>query len=208
MKTTRTRTLALAASLSFGLAMSAALPQAAFAQFSDSYKFLESVRKGNVEDIRKAVEQPGVTPINTKDRGSGETALIITVGRRDVAITNYLLAQGARPDLTDNSGRSPLMVAVEKRFIEGAQMLLAKKANPNLANSSGETPLIRAVQMNDLDMVRLLMLAGADPNRRDTLAGQSAIDYARASSRSTAMMDALNAKAQAPRSKAVQGPTL
>lgn len=200
----RTGALALAALLSLGLAA----PQAALAQFSDSYKFLESVRKGNLDDIRKAVEQPGVTPINTKDRGSGETALLITVNRRDVTLTNYLLARGARPDLADNAGRTPLMAAVEKRFVEGAQMLLAKKANPNQTNGSGETPLIRAVQMNDLEMVRLLMLAGADPNKRDSLAGMSAIDYARTNNRSSAMIEALNAKTQAPRSKAMQGPQL
>lgn len=204
MRAGRPRMIALAALFSLGLAA----PQPALAQFSDSYKFLEAVRKGNIDDVRKAVEQPGVTPINTKDRGTGETALMITIARRDLVWTSYLLTQGARPDLTDNNGRSPLLLAVEKRFIEGAQQLLAKKANPNLANNSGETPLIRAVQMNDMEMVRLLMTAGADPNKRDSLAGMSAIDYAKTNNRSSAMVDALNAKTQAPRSKAMQGPQL
>lgn len=184
------------------------LAQPAAAQFSDSYKFLEAVRKSNTEDILKFLEQPGVTPINTKDKTTGETALLVVINRRDLTMTNYLLARGARPDLADNDGRSPLMLAVEKRFAEGAQLLLARKANPNQSNSRGETPLIRAVQMRDLEMVRLLMNNGADPNKRDALAGQSAIDYAKAGNPPAGMMDALTAKQAPPRSKAVQGPTL
>lgn len=190
------------------LALGLAAPLPALAQFSDSYKFLEAVRKSDNDAVIKAVEQPGVTPVNTKDRSTGETALLITINRRDLVWTNYLLSHGARVDLTDNSGKSPLLLAVERRFVEGAQLLIARKANPNQANDSGETPLIRAVQLNDLDMVRLLIAAGADPNRRDNLAGMSAIDYAKSSSRSQAMMDALTAKLQAPKSKGVQGPVL
>lgn len=200
----RSRSLTLAVVALFGLF--AALPAAA--QFSDSYKFLEAVRKGDNDAIVKALEQPGVTPVNTKDKTTGETALMITIGRRDVTYTRYLLSRGARPDLTDNEGRSPLMLAVEKRFIEGAEMLIGVKANPNQANSSGETPLIRAVQMRDLAMVRLLVTAGADPNKRDALAGQSALDYARHGTPVPGMVDLLTAKQQAPRSKSVQGPTL
>jgi ankyrin repeat protein len=184
------------------------MTQPAAAQFSDSYKFLEAVRKGDNDAILKALEQPGVTLVNTKDKITGETALLITIGRRDVAHTRYLLSRGARPELTDNQGRSPLMLAVEKRFFEGAEMLLGVSANPNQTNNSGETPLIRAVQMRDLAMVRLLMTAGADPNRRDALAGQSAIDYARQGSPVPGMVEALTAGKQAPKSKAVQGPTL
>jgi ankyrin repeat protein len=182
--------------------------QPAAAQFSDSYKFLESIRKSDNDAIIKFLEQPGVTPINTKDKTTGETALLIVIGRRDLTMTNYLLARGARPDLADNNGRTPLMLSVEKRFLEGAQLLIARGANLNQANGSGETPIIRAVQIRDLEMVRLLMTNGADPNKRDALAGMSAIDYAKAGAPVAGMMDALTAKQVAPRNKAVQGPTL
>ena len=200
----RARLLTLAAAALLG----GFVAQPALAQFSESYKFLESVRKGNNDEVIKALEQPGVTPVNTKDKTTGETALLITIGRRDATFTRYLLSRGARPDLTDNQGRSPLMLAVEKRFFEGAEMLLSLKANPNQANNSGETPLIRAVQMRDLAMVRLLMTAGADPNKRDALAGQSAIDYAKHGNPVAGMMDALTTKQQTTKSKGVQGPTL
>lgn len=189
-----------------GLALAA--PQAARAQFSETYKFLEAVRKSDGAAVTKAIEVPGVTPINTKDRSTGETALHITVGRRDDQWTSYLLAHGARVDILDNMGRSPLMVAVERRYVAGVEMLLGRKANPNQANDSGETPLIRAVQVGDVDIVRLLLAAGADPNRKDSIAGMSAIDYAGRDARNSAMLDLLKTKAKAAPSKGVQGPQL
>jgi hypothetical protein len=57
-------------------------------------------------------------------------------------------------------------------------------------------------------MVRLLMTNGADPNKPDRLAGMSAIDYAKSGAPVAGMMDALTAKQAAPKSKAVQGPSL
>lgn len=189
------------------LAMIAAATPAA-AQFTQSYKFLEAIRKANQEEIVKFLEQPGVTLVNTRDQGTGETALLITVGRRDLIYTNYLLSRSANPNLTNNAGLSPLMLAVERRFIEGAQLLLANGARPDLTNDSGETPLIRAVQMRDLEMVRLLLSKGADPNRKDRLAGMSAIDYARAGNTVPGMIDALTANASEQRPANVQGPQL
>jgi len=192
------------------IALMAALVAAppAGAQFSQSYKFLEAIRKSDQTEIVKFLEQPGVTLVNTKDQSTGETALLITVGRRDLIYTNYLLSRSANPNLTNNAGLSPLMLAVERRFVEGAQLLLANGANPNLANDSGETPLIRAVQMRDIEMARLLVSKGADPNRKDRLAGMSALDYARAGNPVPGMVDLLTANAAAPRSRDVQGPQL
>jgi ankyrin repeat protein len=199
-----TRPFALAATI----LISSVMVQPAAAQFSESYRFLEAVRKADNSKIVEYLETPGVTPINTKDRSTGETALMIVVGKRDQQMTSYLLSRGARPELTDNDGRAPLMLAVERRFYEGAQSLLASKADANQTNSSGETPLIRAVQMRDMEMVRLLMANGADPNRRDRLAGMSAIDYAKAGPTVGGMMDLLASGQKAQPSGAVQGPRL
>lgn len=198
------RAVLFALLLALGLAASAP----ALAQFSDSYKFLEAVRKSDGDAVVKAVEQPGVTLINTKDRSTGETALMITIGRRDFIWSNYLLAHGARTDLTDNSGRSPLMLAVERRYLEGVQLLLDRRADPNLANNSGETPLIRAVQLGDIDMVRMLLSFGADPGKRDNIAGMSAIDYAKRDNRVPGLVDLLNAHQKPVKSKNIQGPQL
>ncbi len=152
------------------------------------------------------VEAPGTTLVNTRDRTTGETALLITVGRRDLTYMRYLLGHGARPDLAANDGRTPMMVAVEKRFPEGVETLIANGANVNQINSKGETALMRAVQMQDVAMVRLLISNGADPRKRDNLAGMSSRDYAERDARIPGMLEALDAAKPAAPVKAVQGP--
>ena len=184
------------------------LPGAAGAQMmSESYKFLAAVRKSDGEAVTRFVEAPGTTLINTRDRTTGETALLITIGRRDVTYMRYLLGHGARTDIAANDGRTPLMLAVEKRFAEGVEALLSSGANVNQANGKGETPLMRAVQMQDVATVRQLIAAGADPRKGDSLTGMSARDYAERDARIPGMLEALDQAKPAAAAKPVQGPS-
>lgn len=184
------------------------LPSIASAQMmSESYKFLEAIRKGDGAKVASFVEAPGTTLVNTRDRTTGETALLITVARRDLTYMRYLLGHGARPDVAANDGRTPLMLAVEKRFPEGVEVLLSNNANVNQANSRGETALIRAVQMQDVAMTRLLISNGADPRKRDNMTGMSAREYAERDARIPGMLEALDAAKPAAPAKAVQGPS-
>lgn len=187
-------------------ALALIMPAPALAQFSESYKFLEAVRKKDGAVVTEYVEAPGTTLINTRDRSSGETALLITVARKDTTWMAYLLGHGARTDIAANNGRFPLMLAVETRFPEGVELLLANGANVNQANSSGETALIRAVQLKDLGMVRMLIARGADPDKHDSLAGMSARDYAKRDARDTGILDLLATAKPAKPARPVQGP--
>lgn len=167
----------------------------AFGQFSESYNFLKAVRERDGAKVTQIVSNPSSTAINARDSGSGEGALHILVRGRDLGFLAFLLARGARPDIQDNQGNTPLILAASIGWAEGAETLLARRANPNLPNSRGETPLILAVQRRDIALVRLLMGRGADPNRSDSIAGYSALDYARRDNRAAAILRLL----QAPR---------
>ncbi len=184
-------------------------PAIAQAQFSDSYNFLKAVKERDGAKVMDIIGKPGSTLINTRDVSTGETALHIVIERRDAGWLQFLLAQGAKPDLTDQSGTTPLMLATRLRFIEGAQQLLDSGAQVDKANNGGETPLIRAVQMRDLPLIRLLVSRGANPDKRDTLAGMSAREYAVRDGRSQAILDILDsAKSKPGRTGPVQGPAL
>lgn len=163
----------------FGLLAGAAIGVAspAIAQFSPSYKFLESVRKQESQEVTDAVSQPGSTIINTQDSSTGETALLITVARRDPAWLGFLLAKGADPNLGNNHGVTPLMLAATLGFGDGVTLLVDHGARLNDADTTGETPLITAVHRHDLAIMRALLKAGADPDRADS-SGRSARDYA------------------------------
>ncbi len=148
---------------------------------------------------------PGSTVINAKD-GNGDGALHIVTRGRDRVWLGFLLGKGARADLANKEGNSALMLASQLGWLEGAQLLVRFKANVNQANSRGETPLIFAVHNRDVAMTRLLVGMGANPKRADSVAGYSALDYARQDKRAAAVLKLLEA-APAP-SKPVSGPKL
>ncbi|WP_174278214.1 ankyrin repeat domain-containing protein [Sphingomonas bacterium] len=151
----------------------------AAAQFqSDSYKFLQAVRDAKNNDVIEALNKPGQTVVNTRDKTTGEAALHITVRRGDVPYTTFLLQKGADPNIRDGRNNTPLMIAAELGQDDVVPVLLLALANPNLGNQAGETPLIRAVQRRDLALIRTLLGAKADPDQRDIIAGLSARDYA------------------------------
>ncbi|MBW6532358.1 ankyrin repeat domain-containing protein [Sphingomonas citri] len=182
------------------------LPAAAQQQ-SQSYKFLESIRKGDGNAVIATLDQPGQTIINTRDVTTGEGALHIVVKRGDSAYLRYLLAKGADPNLRDRDGETPMMLAVQAGQPEMVQILANAKANANLADGSGETPLIRAVQRRDLSLVRAVLAAGGNPDQPDNVAGMSARDYAKRDTRSTAIAKVLD-ETPAKTQRAVAGPRM
>lgn len=175
--------------------------------FSEGYKFLKAVRERDGNTVTEMLEKPGSTVIDAREVSSGENALQIVIARQDLAWLGFLLSKGANANQQDDSGNSPMMQAVEAGFTEGVRRLLSARANINLPNRSGETPLIRAVQKRDVAMVRLLLANGADADRRDVIAGLSARDYAKADTRTPAILKLIEEGKKAP-AKGVSGPVL
>jgi len=185
MRGTRFRIAALAA---LALLAAPAIAQS----YSEGFNFLKGVRERDSATVNSMVGRPNPAVLNARDSGSGEGALHILVRGRDRTWLGFLLAHDLRPDLQSNDLTTPLMLAAQIGWTEGAELLLAFHANPNLQNRNGETPLILAVHRRDLAMVRLLRSQGADPNVTDSVAGLSALDYARQDPRATAILRALN----------------
>lgn len=150
----------------------------ASAQYSPGFKFLEAVKKKDGDAVTQALKTPGSTIINSRDITTGETALHIVTQRRDVVWMQFLLAQGANPNIADVKGVTPLVLATQLGFLEGAETLIGKGAKIDVPNATGETPLIAAVHRHDIPMLRLLLRSGADPDRADS-SGRSARDYAK-----------------------------
>ena len=172
-------------------ALSLAAPAAA--QFSDSYKFLEAVRKKDGNAVTDALAEPGSTLINTRDVTSGETALHIVTKRRDLAWMEFLIGKGANVNLRDSKGGTPLVLATNANFTEGVELLVGKNARLDESNNAGETPLITAVHNRNTGMMRILLKAGADPDRADN-SGRSARDYAKLGGGSLLLEIETNAK--------------
>ena len=168
----RTIILSIAAMATAGLAVPATAQL-----YSEGYLFLQAVKNREGEEATEMLNQPGTTIVNSRDISSGETGLHITVDRRDLTWTKFLLQEGANPNIADNSGRTPLIAAAQIGFIEGVEELVKAGARVDTANETGETPLIAAVHARNIELIEVLMNAGADPDRADN-AGRTARDYA------------------------------
>lgn len=182
--------LTMAVLLAGGLAV--AVP--AQAQFSDGYKLLEAVKKLDGTKVTDMLADPSVS-VNTRDVTSGETALHIVVQKRNKVWVDFLLQQGANPNIADSKGVTPLMLAANLGFLEAVQSLVTGGARVDIADQTGETPLISAVHRRDAALVRALLKAGANPDRADN-SGRSARDYAELDGRGGAILTEIEAAAK------------
>jgi uncharacterized protein len=187
------------------LLLVAAMVPAGAQDFSNAYNFMKAVKERDPTTVNRLVATPGSVVINSKEQPSGNGALHLVVRDRDLNWLSFLLGKGAKADLQNAEGNTPLALAAQLGWLEGAEILV-RRSPVDLANRRGETPLILAVQQRNLPMVRLLLARGADPKRTDSIAGLSAIDYARRDGRAAPILKLL----EAPRTpaKAVQGPKL
>jgi ankyrin repeat protein len=180
------------------------------AQFSDSYKFLEAVKKKDGQKVTDFLNEPGTTIVNTRDIVSGETALHIVTQRRDVTWIRFLTQKGADPNVANKKGITPLALAASLGFVEGVDALISAGARVDEPSQTGETPLIAAVHRRDIPMVRMLLQAGANPDRADN-SGRSARDYATLDGSSAVMSEIRNStknQKQQEQPAKVYGPSL
>lgn len=197
------RKLSLALALAAPLAGAVLLPMPAAAQFSDSYKFLEAVKKKEGQTVTDMLADGSPNLINTRDLTSGESALHIVTARRDLTWMQFLIGKGANVNVRDGRGATPLVIAANLNFIEGVELLIASGARVDETNNAGETPLITAVHNRNMPLIRALLKAGADPDRADN-SGRSARDYARLAG-SAAITSVIESEAK-PKAKPGQGP--
>ena len=188
-----------------GILLACAAP--AMAQFSDSYNFLKAVRDADGDEAMKYLAKPGAPVLNTRDPSTGETALHISVKAHNGSWVGFLLNKGINTEIKDRQGNTALHDAALVGDPTALTYLLAMKARVNATNNNGETPLILAVHRRDIEAVHALIDAGADANIQDTIAGKSALDYARQDPRASAILKVL-LEAKAPPKKAVAGPVL
>lgn len=194
--------------LAGALAAAVAVPVAAQQQFSDTTTMLKAVRERDGATVEQLLADPASNAVNARDSATGEGTLHIVARRRDLQWLAYLLGRGARADMQSNDGSAPLHFAASIGWLEGVQQLLARRASVDITNNRGETPLILAVQGRQTEVIPLLVQRGANPNHTDSVAGYSALDYARQDRRDPTiarMLEAAPARQQ-PQQQ-VYGPT-
>jgi ankyrin repeat protein len=157
--------------------------------------FVEAVKNRDGDKAQAALgDNPVPAVINARD-GEGNTALTISIARRDPDFTGFLLNKGADPDMgTERTGDTPLIIAARVGFDQAVEWLLSMGAKVDATNKMGETALITAVQQRNPLIVRRLLEAGADPDKTDTAQGFSARDYATRDGRARDILQMINNK--------------
>lgn len=188
-----------------GLMLACATP--AMAQFSDSYNFLKAVREADGDKAMQLLSKPGAPVLNTRDPSTGETALHISVKSHQANWVGFLLNKGANTEIRDRDGNTPLHDAALFGDPTAMNYLIGMKAKVNATNNRGETPLVLAVHRRDTVLVQQLMDGGADPKIADTIAGKSALDYAKEDPRGGAVLKLMQ-DAKPAAKKTVSGPVI
>lgn len=211
----RNRVMGLALALTLVPAAGMMTVGTAQAQVSQGHKFLEAVRKKDLEAAKTmlsssgAKSTPGNIIVNARDITTGDAALHIVIKRRDMGWLRYLISNLADVNIRNNQGTTPLWLSVNTSFTDGALELIARGAKVNDPGPAGETPLIAAVHQKNLELARALIAAGADANKADN-SGRTAVDYAQLSIKGTTLGNEIEAAGKAAKAKKTKtyGPSL
>ena len=126
--------------------------------------------------------------------------------KRSNPYVNYLLQNGADPNLADKNGDTALMIAARLGYLEGINSMIAARAKIDATNRQGETALIIAVQTRNVQAVKRLLEAGASASRTDSASGLSAREYAVRDRRSTEILKLIDSVK--PKPLFVAGPVI
>lgn len=98
---------------------------------------------GALDVVQQLVGQQG-TDVNVRVGEDGETPLMAAVACGQLGVVNYLLQQGANPNVRDEDGKTPLHEACDIGSLPLVMALAEHGADINARDEDGETPLHEA----------------------------------------------------------------
>lgn len=126
---------------------------------------LAAVKAKNGVLIDFLLERRTVTTlIDRQTEPEHETALSVTLNRRDFKLADRLIAKGATPKVESEPGVALIVASVRSGDKEMVDYLLSKGASPDFQASETVGALAIAADQKDLAMMEKLLDAKADPN--------------------------------------------
>ncbi|CAH6787562.1 ankyrin repeat family A protein 2 isoform X2 [Phodopus roborovskii] len=130
--------------------------------------------QGEMLYLATRIEQENV--VNHTDE-EGFTPLMWAAAHGQIAVVEFLLQNGADPQLLGKGRESALSLACSKGYTDIVKMLLDCGVDVNEYDWNGGTPLLYAVHGNHVKCVKMLLENGADPTI-ETDSGYNSMDLA------------------------------
>lgn len=138
-------------------------------------RLFQAIKRPDITALHQIVTTPGLDLNRERD---GKTPLFVACETGEKSVVQFLLQNGAKPNLQGLHELVPLHVATQKRNKDIVEILLQHKANPNICNATGATPLHFAASCGDYSIAQILLSYGADCTMRSG-DGSSPADMAR-----------------------------
>lgn len=125
----------------------------------------EAVETEDIEEVQTLLEL-GVHPnlLNERDyQVEFRLPIHIAVDTKNLALTELLLKNGAKPDYPNHYVHVPLENAIKQENTEMVELLLRYRADPNHHMGNMPSLLHLATRRNALEILELLLQYGADP---------------------------------------------
>lgn len=124
-------------------------------------------QSGDLELVQYLVSQN--VNINQQDNGEygGMTPLTLAIDSGNIEIAEFLLLNGADPNIEDTSGLNALIYSAYAGATNLLDMLLQKGMNPDHQTTEGMTALMYAATYGELEAVQLLLDNNANTDLQD-----------------------------------------
>ncbi|XP_031436259.1 ankyrin repeat and EF-hand domain-containing protein 1 [Clupea harengus] len=109
------------------------------------YKLLQCVREGDTTQIEKMARLGVANLINMTEPAEGRSAMHLAAVANDTHMVEFLLAQGAHPNIQDKRGRTPVMLAAELGHDIMISLLAKSHASMTLTDAEGQDVLFYCI---------------------------------------------------------------
>ena len=106
------------------------------------------------------------------------SALHWAVYQKDLELVEYLLAQGAEPDIRNDYAATPMTIAAEHGDFRIMKALIDAGGDIESANREGQTLLMAVARTGNIETAELLLERDADVSARENWGGQTALMWA------------------------------
>jgi ankyrin repeat protein len=136
-----------------------------------------AAKRGDMKELKTLIVEVGVSPEEV-DGHLRQTPLHYACKHGQVEAVKFLLAQGAKPNVTNSQGWTALNIACGSGKAECAHAMLAGGANPNIPSQCNLFPIHRSSTRGDEAVIGALLKSGAEPSPCEDVLSETPLHFA------------------------------